>query len=101
VAFGLSCRIHNTTATDTWQSIATKNKVLVNELIRSNPQVKGRITRGATVFIPPCNQGQKQKPPPKRNTPKSAKYFNPATETVEILSTLDADTSAANAAGGN
>jgi hypothetical protein len=70
VASGLSCPTVNATATDTWQSIAVRQKVVVTELIRSNPNITGSITSGAKVFIPPCNNGvlqgtQIRKPGPK------------------------------------
>jgi hypothetical protein len=57
VPFGLSCKTHNASSADTWQSIASKHKVLVNELIRSNPQMAGRVTRNSALFIPPCING--------------------------------------------
>uniref|UniRef100_A0A383WLU6 LysM domain-containing protein n=1 Tax=Tetradesmus obliquus TaxID=3088 RepID=A0A383WLU6_TETOB len=57
VPFGLSCKTHSASSADTWQSIASKHKVLVNELIRSNPQMAGRVTRNSALFIPPCING--------------------------------------------
>jgi hypothetical protein len=57
VPFGLSCKTHIPSATDTWQSIASKYKVLVSELIRANPQATGRVTGNTPVFIPPCIDG--------------------------------------------
>ena len=57
VPFGLSCKTHDASSADTWQSIASKHKVLVNELIRSNPQMDGRVTRNSALFIPPCING--------------------------------------------
>jgi hypothetical protein len=57
VSFGVSCRTINATSTDTWQTIAAKHKVLVNELIRSNPSIKGKVAKDNRIFIPPCNKG--------------------------------------------
>lgn len=57
VPFGLSCKTHTPSASDTWQSIASKYKVLASELMRSNPQIAGRCTANRPVFIPPCIDG--------------------------------------------
>jgi LysM repeat protein len=53
----LSCKTYTASASDTWQSIATKSKVLVNELMRANPQAAGRVAAGKPIFIPPCIDG--------------------------------------------
>lgn len=53
----LSCAVYVATATDTWLSIANKNGITLNQLLRSNPGITGVITAGKKVFVPPCNNG--------------------------------------------
>lgn len=62
VSFSISCRVANLTSYAdkdlNWQSIAARNSVLVNELIRVNPNINMPITRRSNVFLPPCNDGE-------------------------------------------
>ncbi|WIA16010.1 hypothetical protein OEZ85_012743 [Tetradesmus obliquus] len=67
VAMGRSCRTVNLSKYATkdlnWQGVASRSGVLVNELMRANPDIKLPITSSTPVFLPPCNYG---KAPPKR-----------------------------------
>jgi hypothetical protein len=57
VANGLACSAHYAIAGDSWQSTAVAYKVVVTELIRSNPSITTAITPGIRVFISPCING--------------------------------------------
>jgi hypothetical protein len=60
VPYGLSCRIHTAVPGDDWQKLADKYKVLINELIRSNPTINGSIQPNMKVYLPPCIDGKVQ-----------------------------------------